>query len=189
MCANTLDELLKKVMKERELRSPELRQREKQFQQNKNKQNRMLQQARQELKREEQINEKLLAEYKKHEEELTTLENEKNIAVGALGEVFGVVKQVAGDFRAQVLNSVISAEIPGREKFIESMAASKKLPTTKELRKLWGEIQREITEQGKVTQFTADVIALNGDKTKERVTRVGPFNLVHDGSISTIKES
>ena len=185
--ANTLDELLKKVMKERELRSPELRQREKQFQQNKNKQNRMLQQARQELKREEQINEKLLAEYKKHEEELTTLENEKNIAVGALGEVFGVVKQVAGDFRAQVLNSVISAEIPGRENFIESMAASKKLPTTKELRKLWGEIQREITEQGKVTQFTADVIALNGDKTKERVTRVGPFNLVHDGKYLNYK--
>ena len=92
-----------------------------------------------------------------------------------------MVKQVAGDFRGQVLNSVISAEIPGREKFVENIAASKKLPTTKELRRLWGEIQREITEQGKVTQFTTDVIALNGDKTKELVTRVGAFNLIHDG--------
>ena len=181
MFANTLDDLLKKVMEERQLESEELRQRENQFQKNKNKQNQMLQQARQELKREERINERLQAEFKKHEEELTTLEHEKNIAVGALGEVFGVVKQVSGDFRGHVLNSVISAEIPGREKFVENIAASKKLPTTKELRRLWGEIQREITEQGKVTQFTTDVIALNGDKTKELVTRVGPFNLVRDG--------
>ncbi len=181
MFANTLDDLLKRVMEERQLESEEFRQREKQFQQNKNKQNQMLQQALQELKREERINERLQAEYKKNEEELATIEHEKNIAVGALGEVFGVVKQVAGDFRGQILNSVISAEISGREQFIANIASSKKLPTTKELRRLRAEIQREITEQGKVTQFTADVIALDGNKTKELVTRVGAFNLVHDG--------
>ena len=168
-------------MGERHFESEEFRQREKQFRQRKNEQRQLLQQALQELKREEQINRKLQAEYEKYEEELATLEHEKNIAVGALGEVFGVVKQVAGDFRGQILNSVISAEIPGREQFVENIASSKKLPTTKELRRLWGEIQREITEQGKVTQFTTDVIALNGDKTKELVTRVGAFNLVHNG--------
>ena len=168
-------------MGERHFESEEFRQREKQFRQRKNEQRQLLQQARQDLKKEEQINRKLQAEYEKYEEELATLEHEKNIAVGALGEVFGVVKQVAGDFRGQVLNSVISAEIPGREQFVENIASSKKLPTTKELRRLWGEIQREITEQGKVTQFTTDVIALNGDKTKELVTRVGAFNLVHNG--------
>jgi len=181
VCAGTLDDLLKKVMEERQLESTELRQREQQFRQNKTKQSQMLQQALQELKREERINERLQAEYQKNEEELTTLEHERNIAVGNLGEVFGVVKQVAGDFRGQILNSVISAEIPGREKFVENIADSKKLPTAEELRKLWGEIQREITEQGKVTQFPAGVIALNGDKNTVLVTRVGPFNLVHDG--------
>lgn len=181
------DELLKKVVEEGYLETEEFKQRERQFQQKKNEQSKRLRQAQQELKREERINERLQVESNKYEEEIATLENEKNIAVGALGEVFGVVKQVAGDLRGQVLNSVISAEIPGREKFVENIAASKKLPTTKELRRLWFEIQREITEQGKVTQFTADVISVNGDKTKELVTRVGPFNLVHDGKYLSYK--
>ena len=185
--AETQDELLKKVMEEGHFESEEFKQRERQFQQKKNEQSQLLQQAQRELKREERINEKLQAESNEYEEELATLENEKNIAVGALGEVFGVVKQVAGDFRGQVLSSVISAEISGREKFVENIAASKKLPTTKELRRLWVEIQREITEQGKVTQFTADVISVNGDKTKELVTRVGSFNLIHDGKYLSYK--
>ena len=85
--ANTLDDLLKKTMGERQFESEEFRQREKQFRQKKNEQSQLLRQAQQELKREEQINEKLQAEHNKYEEELATLGNEKNIAVGALGEV------------------------------------------------------------------------------------------------------
>ena len=179
--ASPLDELLEKVMQERQLESQAFQKREQKFRQNKNQQQKLLKQALQELRKEELLSRRLNAEFEKNEKDLSILQNELQLAVGVLGEVFGVVKQTAGDFRGQVLNSVISAEIPGREKFATAIASRKKLPTTQELKQLWFEIQREITEQGKVTRFTADVIAVGGAKTKEQITRVGSFNLIHKG--------
>ena len=179
--ANTLDDLLKKVLEERQYESKEFQEREQAFKTEKNKRNTLLQKALRELKKEELLSQKLTAEFEKNEKELTILENELNLAVGTLGELFGVVKQVAGDFRGQVLNSLVSAEILGRENFAENIAARKKLPTTKELRRLWFEIQREMTELGKVTQFKTEVITLDGEKSTQLVTRVGGFNLISKG--------
>ena len=120
-------------------------------------------------------------EFEKNEKDLAILNNELNLAKGNLGELFGVVKQTAGDFRGQVLNSLVSAEIPGREKFAEKISARTKLPNTQELRQLWFEIQREMTEQGKVTCFSADVISADGGTSRRRITRVGAFNLAARG--------
>ena len=179
--ANTLDDLLKKVIEERQYESKEFQKREQIFKQERDKRKILLNQALKELKKEEQISQRLTTEFEKNEKELAILENELNLVVGVLGELFGVVKQIAGDFRGQVLDSLVSAEIPGREQFAETIAARKKLPTTKELRQLWFEIQREMTEQGKVTQFEAKVIALNGKQSNQLITRVSAFNLISKG--------
>ncbi|MDE0119738.1 MAG: MotA/TolQ/ExbB proton channel family protein [Bdellovibrionales bacterium] len=179
--ANTLDDLLKKVLEERQYESEEFRKRELQFKKERDKRKQLLNQALKELKKEERISQQLTSQFETNEKELTILENELNLAVGVLGELFGVVKQIAGDFRGQVLNSLVSVEIPGREHFVENMAARKKLPNIEELRRLWFEIQREMTEQGKVTQFEAEVITLEGKQAKQLITRVGSFNLVSDG--------
>ncbi len=179
--ADTLDVLLKKVLDERKYESKELQQREKDFKKNRDNRKALLNKARAELRREERISERLTTEFEKNEKELAILENELNITVGVLGELFGVVKQIAGDFRGQTLNSLVSVEIPGREKFVETIAVRKKLPTIKELRQLWFELQREMTEQGRVTQFPAEVIALDGKKSTQTITRVGAFNLISKG--------
>ena len=179
--ADTLDDLLKKVLEERQYESKEFQQREQQFKQERDHRKTLLKAAVKELKKEEQISRALTLEFEKNEKELSILENELNITVGVLGELFGVVKQVAGDFRGQALNSVVSVQIPGRHQFAETISARKKRPTTKELRKLWFEMQREMTQQGKVTQFLADVITLKGEKSQKPVTRVGAFNLVSKG--------
>lgn len=179
--ANTLDDLLKKVLEERKYEQKEFQEREDQFKKEKSKRQTLLNQAAKELKKAEALSQRLTAEFEKNEQELSILENELNLAVGVLGELFGVVKQVAGDFRGQVLNSLVSAEIPDREKFAESISARKKLPTTKELRQLWFEIQREITEQGKVSQFQQNIITQDGKSSPQLITRVGAFNLVSNG--------
>ena len=179
--ANTLDDLLKKVLEERKYEQKEFQERENQFKKEKNKRQTLLNQAAKELKKAEELSQRLTAEFEKNEQELSILENELNLAVGVLGELFGVVKQVAGDFRGQVLNSLVSAEIPEREKFAESISARKKLPTTKELRQLWFEIQREITEQGKVSQFKQNIITQDGKSSPQLITRIGAFNLVSNG--------
>ena len=147
--ADTLDDLLKKVLEERQYESEEFRKRELQFKKERNKRKQLLNQALKELKKEEKISQQLTSQFEVNEKELGILGNELNLAVGVLGELFGVVKQIAGDFRGQVLNSLVSVEIPGREHFAENIAARKKLPNTKELRKLWFEIQKRNDGAGK----------------------------------------
>lgn len=179
--ADTLDNLLKKVLEEREYESKEFQQREKEFKENRDNRKTLLRKAQEELKKEERISQRLTNEFEKNEQKLAILENELNITVGVLGELFGVVKQIAGDFRGQTLNSLVSVEIPRREQFAKTISARKKLPTIEELRHLWFELQREMTEQGRVTQFSAEVIALDGKKSKQTITRVGAFNLISRG--------
>lgn len=179
--AATLDELLDKVRQEKVLQTKEFQQREAQFVGEKNKQQSLLQQARAELSAAERVTAKLTAEFEANEKVLTKLEDELLIATGSLGEMFGVVKQVAGDMRGQFENSVVSAQIPGRTQFATELAESKVLPNIPKLEKLWFELQREMTEMGKVARFKTTVIQADGSSSEQMVTRVGAFNLASEG--------
>jgi biopolymer transport protein ExbB len=177
----TLDALLLQVKKERVEKKKDLNAREKRFINEKNKQASLLSQAQKELARQEAITRKLQAEFNANEKVLRKLEDDLTIAKGNLGEMFGVVKQVAGDFKGQFENSNISAQFPGREAFMAEMAETKKLPGIDELNKLWYEMQREMTETGNIVKFKAQVVKPDGSKADTTVTRVGAFNLTADG--------
>jgi biopolymer transport protein ExbB len=99
-----------------------------------------------------------------------------------LGEMFGVVRQVANDFSSVVHNSIISAQYPDRGEFISKLAASKSLPSMGDLERFWFELQREMTETGSIVRFKAQVVAPAGDPVEAVVTRVGPFNATSDGN-------
>jgi biopolymer transport protein ExbB len=176
-----LDQLLAKVKKERISKQKELTAREQKFVSAKNKQAALLAQAKKELAALERKTAQLQKVFEKNEKQLAGLEEKLTIASGTLGEMFGVVKQVAGDFKGQFQNSIISAQFPGRDKFMANLAERKKLPAIKELNQLWFEIQREMTESGKVIKFKAPVVTPDGVKTEKEVTRVGAFNLASDG--------
>ncbi len=179
--ATTLDELLKKVQEESLSQSVEFKKREANFIKKKEKQQALLTKAQRELTALEKQTARLTAKFEKNEKILTKLEDELNQVMGTLGEMFGVVKQVAGDLKGQFENSVVSAQIPGRKAFASELAESKKLPDIDRLEKLWFELQREMTETGKTTQFTTTVIQSDGTKKEQKVTRIGAFNLVSDG--------
>lgn len=176
-----LDQLLAKVKKERVSKQKELTAREQKFVSAKNKQAALLAEAKKELAALEKKTAQLQTVFEKNEKTLAGLEEKLTIASGTLGEMFGVVKQVAGDFKGQFQNSIISAQFPGRDKFMANLAERKKLPAIKELNQLWYEIQREMTESGKVVKFKAPVVTPDGVKTEKDVTRVGSFNLAADG--------
>jgi len=103
--------------------------------------------------------------------------------MGNLGEMFGVVRQVAGDTRGTLENSLTSSQVSGdRLDFLADLAQRKALPTIPELEALWYEIQREIVESGRVVTYEAPVREPGGEMTPARtVTRVGVFNAVSDG--------
>ncbi|MCA9538007.1 MAG: MotA/TolQ/ExbB proton channel family protein, partial [Myxococcales bacterium] len=117
-------------------------------------------------------------------------ENEKKAAeyeallrqkMGTSGELFGVVRQVAGDTRGHLEASIITAQFPGRAEPMGEMGQSKALPTLDGLEKLWYALLQEMTEQGRVVRFKAPVSAPNGQTSERTVVRVGPFNAIADG--------
>jgi biopolymer transport protein ExbB len=177
----SLDALLMQVKKERVEKKKDLNARERRFVSEKNKQSSLLATAKKELARQEAITRKLQAQFNANEKVLRKLEDNLTIAKGNLGEMFGVVKQVSGDFKGQFENSNISAQYPGREAFMGSIAETKKLPGIDDLNKLWYEMQREMTETGKIVQFKAQVVKPDGSKQEATVTRVGAFNLTSNG--------
>ncbi len=129
--------------------------------------------------------ETLETEFEQNEFKLADLNGALDNRLGSLKELFGVLQQVAGDTKNKFYNSVISAQISGRAEFLDEMAQSmgnsSKLASIEEIERVWFEIQREMTESGKVTKFTTEVVEADGSKVSKEVTRVGPFALVADG--------
>ncbi len=185
---STLDDLLKQVLEERQYQNQEFAEREKNFQNQKDKQARLLNQAQRELQKEEKIHSQLTEEFNRNNKNLGILQNELDLAMGVLGELFGVVKQVSGNLRGRILKSLVSVDFPDRLKVIDAIADSRKLPTMEELRRLWFELQREMTESAKVVRFNTEVRDLKGQKTIKPVIRVGPFNLVGEGQYLQYQE-
>jgi biopolymer transport protein ExbB len=129
--------------------------------------------------------ESLETKFEENEFKLGDLNGALDIRLGSLKELFGVLQQVAGDTKNKFANSVISAQIPGRDDFLDemaqSMSSSSKLASIDEIERVWFEIQREMTQAGKVTKFSSVVIEASGEKVTKEVTRVGPFALIADG--------
>ncbi|MCF8059722.1 MAG: MotA/TolQ/ExbB proton channel family protein [Bacteriovoracaceae bacterium] len=176
-----LDELLNQVKVERVEKTKTLSIREKKFISERNTQKQELAAKMAELKALQAITKKLQTSFEANEKELAELEQKLNIASGTVGEIVGVVKIAAGDFKGQFQNSVVSAQFPGRDKFMSELAERKKLPAIADLNKLWFEMQKEMTESGKVVKFKAQVVTPDGSKSEKTVMRVGAFNLTADG--------
>lgn len=179
--AVSLDQLLDMVRKAQSAESEANKQREAQFRQARDQQAALLKQVQGELNALEAEGERLKAQFDANEKELAVLEEQKNARVGNLGEMFGVVRERAGNAAAAINRSYVSAQFAGREKFLENMAQSKALPKIEDLRKLWLEMTNEMTQQGKIVRFSAPVVLGNGSTEEREVVRVGAFNLLSNG--------
>jgi biopolymer transport protein ExbB len=180
---DTLDELLQQVQQAAQEEQRIDQQRLQQFINERNNQRQLLEQARAELRAEEQRSDRLQNEFDENELELVELETTLDERMGNLGELFGVVRQVAGDMRGNLQESMVSAQYPGRAEFFAELAQARELPTVSELRQMWYEMVREITESGKVVEFTSPMINADGVREENReVVRVGVFNVVSNGN-------
>ena len=141
----------------------------------------MLSQAENALKVQENLSSKLQLQFEEQDRELSKIEEKLALTMGDLGEMFGVVKQVARESKALFKNSVVSAEYPDRAEFVEKIQAKKNLPDIKQLEKLWFLIQQEMTESGKVTRFKQEVVGTDGKIKPRDILRVGSFNLTSKG--------
>lgn len=175
----SLDQLLNEVRQIMEQERAVNEEREQEFLQERNRQQQLLEEARQELQRLEARSDELKNEFDENERELAELETTLQERQGNLGELFGVVRQVSGDVAGTLESSLVSAQLPGRSEFLSNLAERKAIPNIDELRRLWFEIQRQITENGRVVTFSAPVLDVNGEEQPgTEVTRVGVFSAI-----------
>jgi biopolymer transport protein ExbB len=180
--ASNLDQLLEETKNLRAREAKENAAREQEFRASSAEQATLLQQADAKRKAAEARSQRLSAQYDENEKQIAELEKALEERSGNLGELFGVTRQVAGDTATALSQSMISGELPDREAFMRKLADSKELPSIGELEQLWFELQREMTESGRVRRFRTKVIAPGGQATEREVVRVGPFIAVSDGN-------
>ncbi len=180
-----LDALLKQLEEGKFAQTQQNKQREQDFIAQRAEQDRILRETGQLRDRTLATSEQLETQFEQNEFKLADLNEALTNRLGSLKELFGVLQQVAGDTKNKFYNSVVSAEIPGRAAFLDQLAqdmgSSSKLASIDEIEQVWYEIQREMTQSGKVTKFTTDVVEAGGAKVSKEVVRVGPFALVSDG--------
>jgi biopolymer transport protein ExbB len=179
--AKSLDELLRQVKSGWRSERALIQKREEEFKRAKQSQGQKLEQAKAERIREEQRSERMEKEFEANEQLISELEDNLRKQLGTLGELFGVVRQVAGDTRGHVEGSLVSSQIPGRASFLEELGQSRTLPSIEKLEKLWYTLLQEMTESGKVVHFNATVIDADGQETSRDVIRVGVFNAISEG--------
>ncbi|MDB5985871.1 MAG: MotA/TolQ/ExbB proton channel family protein [Nevskia sp.] len=123
----------------------------------------------------------LQKQFEDNDKQIAALTQSRDAAAGNLGELFGVMRQSAGDFASAARNSMISVQFPDRIPELDRLAQTKTMPPMADLRGFWFQMQREMTEGGKVLRFNASVTAPDGSKDKKSVLRVGPFVAISDG--------
>ncbi|QQD21500.1 MotA/TolQ/ExbB proton channel family protein [Oceanospirillaceae bacterium ASx5O] len=143
-------------------------------------QNRLLSEARAALKREQQLADSLKKRFDNNEQALTEREEELRLRVGNLGEMFGVVRQVAGDLNTVLADSLTHVELPQRKADLDKLAGAKELPTIAELEDLWFTLQQEMSINGAIRRFEAPVINADGSSAPRSVVRLGVFNALDD---------
>lgn len=171
-----LDQLLREVKKSQGLEGKINKKREALFIKEQQQQQQLLAEARSELQKQQKQSKQLKSRLDNNEQALSQLETELNDRSGVLGELFGVARQAAGDLKADLDNSLVSAQLPDRTQQLDKISKSKALPTIQQLEALWFTLQQEMTETGKVVHYQTEILSASGDPYKAKVIRIGAFN-------------
>jgi len=176
--ANQLDDLLKQVKADRVSEAKLDKKREAEFLSERSDKQALLNKAEAELAKQNARNKRLTKEYAANDITINQKSVELDNATGTLGEMFGVSRAAAANAYGSIATSIVSAEFANRGEALNRIANSKEIPSIEDLEELWFALQTEMTESGKISQFSVDVTNLDGTKSTETITRIGTFNLV-----------
>ena len=177
----SLDQLLKAVKGGMRASNEELKKREAEFRASKNKQQALLRKAKADRDAADKRGQALELSFEENENRIAELEETLRSRLGTMGELFGVIRQVAGDTRGHIESSITTSQLPGRAEPLAELAESKALPSVKQLENLWYALAQEAAEAGKVMRYSSTVIKPDGNEVQQEVVRVGPFNAVAQG--------
>lgn len=178
---SSLQELLEQVKEDRVQEKQELANREQKFKNARDKQKQLLDVALKKLEEDEKRSDALRKSYASYEQTISRQNIVLKEKMGALGELDGIVKQIAGDLDSIIDSSLVSAQKPDRDKILDVLSSRKELPSLDELEELWVLAMDEMVESGKVVTFKGKIVTAAGNEIEQDVTRVGVFNAVSKG--------
>lgn len=170
----SISDLLNKVRSDAAATKAENQKRESEFRAKAGEQTALLKAARGELAALERQARQVQTTFDSNQGKIDGLTEELKAAQGDFGEVFGLARAKAGEFKATLDNSMITAQYPARTEVLGRVSESKALPSTDELNAIWQSMLGEIQAQRQVATFDAPV-ANEKDGASQSVTRVGPF--------------
>ena len=127
---------------------------------------------------EEQRSVRLQNEFETNEKILEDIGETLRIRLGNFGELFGVMRQVAGEIIATVRNSIVSLQYPNRERAIIGLVESTGVPSIEQMSKLTVVMLEEMTQAGRVDRFQKQVVLPGGSTADAEIVRVGVFNTI-----------
>jgi biopolymer transport protein ExbB len=170
----SVQDVLNKIRQDAAKTEAENREREQRFRSRQGEQESLLREARSELSRLEGQARRVQSTFDGNDARISRLSEELKAAQGDFGEVFGLARSKAGEFKALLDNSLITAQYPTRTQVLGRVSESKALPNTDELNAIWKTMLDEIVAQRQVATFPAAVANID-DGAELSVTRVGPF--------------
>jgi biopolymer transport protein ExbB len=182
--ANSMGELLQQIERGQARDSQEARRREADFAKRRNEQQSLLNQARAERARQERNSARLEQLFEDNQVKIVAARAALDERLGALKELFGVLQTVSGDSQARFKGSLTDIQFPDRVDFLvelgSKMAGASELASIEDMERLWYELQREVTESGKVVRFNHNITTAEGEIMNTEVVRVGVFNIVFE---------
>ena len=182
--ARSMAELLSLIEQGQARDSQIARQREAEFAQAKNRQQSLLNQSRANRTREENISESLESRFEDNQQKIITASQALDERLGALKELFGVLQTVSGDTQGVFSTSLTNIQYPDRGEFLvalgSKMAGASSLASIADIERLWGMIQKEVVESGRVVRFSNIVTKADGQQEEMDVIRIGSYNVINE---------
>ncbi len=174
----TLEQLLAITENDSQVSNVINNQREETFLAARDRQKLLLDQAKARLDQEERRSIRLQKQFEDNEKVLEDIQETLRIRIGNFGELFGVVRQVAGEAIAVIKNSIVSLQFPNREKNLTGLAQTRGIPSIDQMHDLKVELLREMSQSGQVQRFQKQVVLPGGSIVDAEIVRVGVFNAI-----------
>jgi hypothetical protein len=166
--AVSMDDLLQQVKQGRVKDAAENKKRIAEFQRNRGRQQQLVADIKAEQARQEQRSKQLEVAFEANDVQIIDLERALLERLGDLKELFGVLQQAAGDARGNFENSLTQIQFPERTEwltsFAQKMGQTTRMPSMEEIERIWFELQREMTESGKILRIPTTVINASGEE-------------------------
>jgi biopolymer transport protein ExbB len=170
------DQLLQRIRSQRAAEVSAMQGREQAFIAERGERAQLLASARSALATQKAEAERLKAEFDRQESLLAEQEKLLTQRVGHLGELFGVVRQSAGDVAGHWQDSLLNAQYPERLARLKALAESRTLPSAADLDGYWMLLLEDLTASGRVERLQLPVVAADGSRQPQDVLRVGTFS-------------